>query len=114
MLTALGYRHLWDADSSGDADIWKSACFRWMVPGYTSALDALSVYVFYAIRLFHAFHAICLISYFMRYILYYTSCDMPYIMIYAIFLVSYFMRYALYYASCEKSVLCESLALGHI
>ena len=66
MLTALGCRHLWDADSSGDADIWKSECFRWMVPGHTSALDALSVHVFHAIRLFHAFHAICLVSCFMR------------------------------------------------
>ena len=108
MLTALGCRHLWDAD------IWKSEYFRWMVPGHTSALDALSVHAFHAIRLFHAFHAICLVSCFMRYALYYASCDMPYIMLYAICLISYFMRYALYYASCEKSVLCEGLALGHI
>ena len=105
MQTALGYRQLWDADSSGDADIWKSACFRWVALGHTSALDALSVHAFHAIRLFHAF---------MRYVLYYALCDMPCIILHATCLVSYFMRYALYHASCEKSVLCEGLALGHI
>ena len=114
MLTALGCRQLWDADSSGDADIWKSACFRWVTLGHTSALDALSVHAFHAIRLFHAF---------MRYVLYHALCDMPCIMLHAICpvscfhaicLVSCFMRYALYHASCDKSVLCEGLALGHI
>ena len=83
MLTALGCRQLWDADSSGDTDIWKSACFRWVTLGHTSALDALSVHAFHAIRLFHAF---------MRYVLYHASCDMPCIMLHAICLVSYFMR----------------------
>ena len=43
------------------------------------------------------FYAICLILYFMRYILYHASCDMSCIVF-----------------SCEKPVLYDSLATGHI
>ena len=48
-------------------------------------------------------HAICLVSCFMRYVLYHASCDMSCIMLHAICLVSCFMRYVLYHASCDMS-----------
>ena len=67
-----------------------------MAPGYTSALDALSVYTLCDMS-YIILYTIYLILYFMRYALYYTLCEKSYIILYTICLILYFMRYALYY-----------------
>ena len=56
-------------------------------------------------------HAICLVSCFMRYVLYHASCDMSCIMLHAICLVSCFMRYACFMLFMRKA--CSMRGLGY-
>ena len=89
------------------AGIYESWLFRQSWESWESwkswGTFAMTWYCVIAKCLFHAFHAICLVSCFMRYALYHASCDMSCIMLHAICLVSCFMRYALYHASCHMS-----------
>ena len=103
MQTALGCRQLWDADSSGMQtalgcrQLW--GCRYLEVCMFSMGDSGIHVCAGCPERsclpcdtAVSCFHAICLVSCFMRYTLYHASCDMSCIMLYAICLVLCFMR----------------------